>query len=170
MVLTAHSGDPKSLAHLLAACRTDARWYATRHCLPGDIEEALHETLSTLSGRARIRRSLVAFSIWLCVIWRHECRRLIWHLFGLGKNPERGGEDALAAQSDDMLRAELLSALESLPPHYLEIILLRDFEGLTLTELAAHLSSTRADTQDRLLRAREMIREYLLASLATTRH
>ena len=53
------------------------------------------------------------------------------------------------------------AALESLPPHYREIILLRDVQGLTIGELADTLALTREATKARLHRARALAREYL---------
>jgi len=60
------------------------------------------------------------------------------------------------------LRLDLAAALESLPAHYLEVILLRDFEELTIGEMAARLNDTTTAIKSRLHRARELIREYLL--------
>jgi RNA polymerase sigma factor (sigma-70 family) len=64
---------------------------------------------------------------------------------------------------DDHLRRELASAIESLPPHYREVLLLRDFEELTIAEIAARVGDTPAAVKSRLHRARTLAREYLLA-------
>jgi RNA polymerase sigma factor (sigma-70 family) len=48
-----------------------------------------------------------------------------------------------------------------LPEHYREVLVLRDFEELTISELAARLTLTRAAVKSRLHRARELVREYL---------
>ena len=37
-------------------------------------------------------------------------------------------------------KVDLAKALESLPPHYLEVVLLRDFEELTIAEMAERLN------------------------------
>lgn len=71
-------------------------------------------------------------------------------------------EAVLARQSDETLRLELGAAIQSLPPHYREIVLLRDFEELTMSEVAARLGLTLANAKSRLRRARLLIREYLL--------
>lgn len=57
---------------------------------------------------------------------------------------------------------ELASALESLPAEYRQIILLRDFEELAISEIAERLGITRAATKSRLHRARLLAREHLL--------
>jgi len=68
----------------------------------------------------------------------------------------------LTERPRDELRMELALALESLPPHYLEMILLRDFEELTIAEICERLGVTVATAKSRLRRARLLVREYLL--------
>lgn len=58
---------------------------------------------------------------------------------------------------------DVAAALESLPNDAREIIVLRDFEELTIREIAAQLRLTIPATKSRLHRARELTREYLLA-------
>jgi RNA polymerase sigma factor (sigma-70 family) len=58
-------------------------------------------------------------------------------------------------------RQDVAAALESLPAHYREIILLRDLEGLTVEEMSTQLGLTREAVKSRLHRARVMAREYL---------
>jgi RNA polymerase sigma factor (sigma-70 family) len=54
------------------------------------------------------------------------------------------------------------AALESLPPHYREIIVLRDLNEMTIGEIAAQLQESRAAVKSRLHCARQLTREYLL--------
>ncbi len=56
---------------------------------------------------------------------------------------------------------DIASALESIPAHYLEVILLRDFEELTITEISERLHEAPGAIKSRLHRARELVREYL---------
>ncbi|RDJ98533.1 hypothetical protein DLM46_32925 [Paraburkholderia lacunae] len=58
---------------------------------------------------------------------------------------------------------ELVDALESLPVDYRDVLLLRDFEELTIAEIAERMGATVPATKSRLHRARTMAREYLLA-------
>jgi len=51
--------------------------------------------------------------------------------------------------------------LESLPEMYREVILLRDMEQLTITEVAERLHITREACKSRIHRARALLREYL---------
>jgi RNA polymerase sigma-70 factor (ECF subfamily) len=82
------------------------------------------------------------------------------------------GRESLEAARDDErlilrptaeLRIDVAGAIQSLPEHYRTVILLRDLEELTIDEIAARLDATREAVKARLHRARQMIREYLLA-------
>jgi RNA polymerase sigma factor (sigma-70 family) len=66
------------------------------------------------------------------------------------------------ARDEAQLRVELVAALESLPAHYREVMLLRDLEELTIDEIAQRTQLTRANVKSRLHRARTLAREYLL--------
>ena len=57
---------------------------------------------------------------------------------------------------------DLSRAIQSLPEHYREVILLRDIEELSIDEIAGVLGLTRESVKARIHRARLMIREYLI--------
>jgi RNA polymerase sigma-70 factor (ECF subfamily) len=61
------------------------------------------------------------------------------------------------------LRIDIARAIQSLPEHYREIVVLRDLEELTIDEIAGRLRSTRETVKARLHRARALLREYLIA-------
>jgi RNA polymerase sigma-70 factor (ECF subfamily) len=63
----------------------------------------------------------------------------------------------------DELRIDLVRALESLPAIYREVILLRDMEQLTISEVADRLGITREACKSRIHRGRALMREYLQA-------
>jgi RNA polymerase sigma factor (sigma-70 family) len=163
LIEAAQLGDPVALDRLLQVCQPDIRRYAQRSCLMSDVDDAVQETLVILSRRVGSVRALVAFSGWLFTIVKRECRRLERRLFGIEYLDERKAEHWLVTHSVDGLRVDLVRALESLPPHYREMILLRDFEEMTIRELAQQLALTPAAVKSRLHRARQLMREYLLA-------
>jgi RNA polymerase sigma-70 factor (ECF subfamily) len=68
-----------------------------------------------------------------------------------------------SSRRHDDLRADVVRGLESLPAGYREVVVMRDFEELTIGEMAARLSLTREATKSRLNRARALVREYLVA-------
>ena len=163
LIEAAQMGDPGALDRLLRTCQPDIRRYAYRHCLISDIDDAVQETLLILARRLSSLRSAAAFPGWLFTVVRRECRKLERRVFGLDAYEETRMEEWLATRSDDALRLDLTHALESLPPHYREIVLLRDFEAMSIREIAARLRLTNAATKSRLRRARELVREYLAA-------
>lgn len=162
LILSAQSGDTAALGRLLTVCQTDARRYARKHCAASDIDDAVQETLLILSQRVKALKAAAAFSSWLFTIVRHECQRLSRRMFGGGLTREDLAEDALVSRPDQALRFDLIAALESLPAHYLEVVLLRDFEELTVAEIGARIGMERPGVKSRLHRARALVREYLL--------
>jgi RNA polymerase sigma factor (sigma-70 family) len=159
----AHGGDTAALAKLLALCQPDIRRYAQRNCLISDVDDAVQEVLLVMSRRLSSLKVLAAFSGWLFKVVQRECRRLGRRAFNFDPYDEERAERWLAAHDDASLRMELVQALESLPRDYLQIVLLRDFEELSIAEIAQELGLTTAATKSRLHRARTLAREYLLA-------
>lgn len=158
----AHVGDPAALDRLLRVCQPDIRRYAQRHCMISDVDDAVQEALMILSRRLESIRSLAAFSGWLFKVVQRECRRLGRNTLRYDPYDEEKLENWLAVHSNDTLRLELVRALEALPEHYRDIILMRDFNELTIAEMAQELKMTPAAVKSRLHRARELTREYLL--------
>ena len=60
------------------------------------------------------------------------------------------------------LRQRILAAIESLPPEYKEVIMLREFENLTYNEIVEATGLTLENVKTRLSRARGMLRRKLL--------
>lgn len=166
LVLAAQSGDTTALNSLLIACQTDARRYARRHCAASDIDDAVQESLMILARRVKSLKAAAAFSGWLFTVVRRECQRLSRRMFGQGTSIEDLADDQLACRTDESLKIDLVAALESLPAHYLEVILLRDFAELTISEMAGRLQMQVPGVKSRLHRARELVREYLVGPLA----
>lgn len=162
LVLRAQAGDIDALNHLLVACRADARRYALRHCVTSEVDDAVQEALLIVSRHVRSLTNAAAFASWLFTVVRRECSRLSRQMFAYDALEDDGIEAALADRPRDELRIELAAALESLPPHYLEIILLRDFEELTIGEICTRLGVSTQSAKARLRRARLLVREYLL--------
>ena len=160
---SARLGDTSALDRLLRICQPDARRYAYRHCLMSDVDDAVQEALLIVARRLQSLRAVTAFSGWLFQIVRRECRRLERRVFRLDPYDEEKMEAWLATSPDETVRLDLIRALESLPEQYREVILLRDFHELTVREIAAQIRLTTPATKSRLHRARQLVREYLLA-------
>ncbi len=162
LLVAAQMGDPVALDKLLAHWYPDLRRYAQRHCHASHAEDALQETLLAATRNIKSLRQVHSFSAWVTTILKRYC-----YYFFKKFNVELHLEDTKWAEFIDNkppadLRIELVSALESLPEHYLHIILLRDFEDLTIKEIATRLNDNIPAIKSRLHRARTLVREYLM--------
>ena len=157
----ARAGDRPALERVLGRSRQDLRRYAEHHCVVNDVEDAVQESLFTASRRLADLRQLECFASWLFRIVKRECNRMKRGLRGFMHEPiTEDIAEACRSESRGLAR-DIAAALESLPAHYRQIILLRDLEGLTIQELAEMLGLTREATKARLHRARALAREYL---------
>ena len=157
----ARAGDRPALERVLGQSRQDLRRYAEHHCVVNDVEDAVQESLFTASRRLTDLRQLESFTSWLFRIVKRECNRLKRGLRRLRQSPITEDIAAACVVEGRGLARDLAAAMESLPAHYREIVLLRDVEGLTIEELSLRLGLTREATKARLHRARSLAREYL---------
>ena len=162
LILRAQLGDVNALNHLLLVTTSDARRYARRQCRSSDMDDAVQEALLIVARRIRALKLAAAFSGWLYTIVKRECDRLAGTMFAHKSLEERRVETYLAAKTDLQLRVELAAAFELLPAHYRRVILMRDFEELTISEISSMLEEPPSAIRSRLRRARAMVREYLL--------
>ena len=157
----AHGGDRAALDRVLRHSRQHLRRYAEYHCVINDVEDAVQESLITVSRRLCDLRLVECFTSWAFRIVKRECNRLKrarcqW------RHEELREEILPPAQRDNLdLRRDCAAALESLPAHYREVILLRDLEQLTIAETADRLHITREACKSRIHRGRALLREYL---------
>lgn len=163
LILAAQTGDAASIKRLLSVCQADARRYARRHCHASDVDDGVQEALLTISRKVSGLRAAAAFSSWLFMVIKRECRRLERLMFRHEPLPEELAEEHMLSRPDNALRIDLARALESLPAHYLEVVLLRDFEELTIGEIAERLNEKAPAVKSRLHRARMLVREYMLS-------
>jgi len=164
LITAAQTGDAAALSRLLVVCQADARRYAYKHCHASDVDDAVQESLLIVSRKVGGLKAAAAFTSWLFTVIKHECRRLARLMFKHEPLPDEVAEELLLHRPDDELRIDLAHALESLPAHYLEVVLLRDFEELTIAEIATKLGEQPGAVKSRLHRARELVREYMLGS------
>lgn len=162
LILAAQTGDSAAITRLLAVCQADARRYAYKHCHASDVDDAVQESLLVISRKVKGLKAAAAFSSWLFTVIKRECRKLSRMMFRHDPLPDEVAEELLLCRTDHALRVDLAHALESLPAHYLEVVLLRDFEELTIAEIAERLGEPQGAVKSRLHRARELVREYML--------
>jgi RNA polymerase sigma factor (sigma-70 family) len=162
LIMAAQTGDAMAISRLLAVCQADARRYAYRHCYASDVDDAVQESLLVVSRKVKGLKAAAAFSSWLFTVIKRECRKLERMMFKHDPLPDELAEEQMLCRDDVALRIDLAKALESLPAHYLEVVLLRDFEELTIAEIAERLGEQQGAVKSRLHRARELVREYML--------
>ncbi len=161
LVTAACDGDDKAITLLLTAARADIRRYAQRSCrTTTDVEDAVQEVLIILHRRMPTLVAMRSITGWLFVIAHRMCLRL-WKsaLPGVDVSILPRHDIACCDQTD--LRIDLTHAIESLPPHYRQVLVLRDIEELTVNEIADRVGASREAVKARLLRARKLVREYL---------
>jgi RNA polymerase sigma factor (sigma-70 family) len=147
---------------VLTATQPDIRRYARRSCRASDVEDAVQEALTQVFRRFGSLRALDALSGWLVAIVHRECLRLAMKLAGRNLEPDLPDDPRLAHRPQAELRLDMARAIQSLPQHYREVVLLRDTEEMTVDEIGAELGLSRESVKGRLHRARTMLREYLL--------
>jgi RNA polymerase sigma factor (sigma-70 family) len=162
LIEAARGGDENALVLLITAAQPDVRRYAARNCRAADIDDAVQETLLLLYRRVGTLRAVTSFSAWLFAVARRACLRLLRMSVGLPDLPADDAAARLAHLRPEDLRIDLSRAIQSLPEHYREVILLRDIEELSIDEIAAVLDLTRESVKARIHRARLLIREYLI--------
>jgi RNA polymerase sigma factor (sigma-70 family) len=162
LIEAARGGDANALVSLIAAAQPDVRRYALRNCRAADVDDAVQETLLLLYRRVGTLRAATSFSAWLFAVARRACLRLLRISPGILDAPADEMDARLAHLRPEDIRIDLSRAIQSLPEHYREVILLRDIEELSIDEIAGVLGLTRESVKARIHRARMMIREYLI--------
>jgi|SRR5438105_8192606 len=166
MFAAAQTGDRQALELLLVRLRPDIRRYARFQCHRASaLEDVVQEALIVVYRRIGTVRSPQSVAAWLMQVVARLCA-LPALMFTRGSEALQTLEESghFARMPVDDLRIDLVRALESLPPTHREIVILRDFEELTIAEIAQRLGLTREATKSRLHRARLLVREYLLPS------
>jgi RNA polymerase sigma factor (sigma-70 family) len=165
LVKAARGGDIAAVERLLVVCQPDLRRFARRACSTGeDAEDAVQIALWQLYRKIGALRAAATFASWMFRIIQRECYRLF-----RARNRLEALDQSLdkVLQQDPLpleLRKDLTAAIAALPAIYREVLILRDIDELTAPEAADHLKISTDAVKSRLHRARQMMREHLLAS------
>ncbi len=159
----ARKGDPKALERVLKQSRQDLRRFAEFHCAINDMEDAVQDSLFIVSRKIGDLRNLEVFTSWLFRIVKRECNRYKRAKAALMQIPIT--EDIAGPHYPEKsgIARDVASALESLPVHYREIILMCDLDGFSIQEIMGQLQLSKEACKARLHRARALAREYLSA-------
>ena len=162
IIIAARDGSRDDLETLLKQARPDIRRYAMKHCLIGDVDDAVQEVLLAMAKRLESLRVAAALSSWLFTSTRRECRKLSRATLRYDPWDEDRVDEWLNSGNGPELLHELVDAIEQLPGDYRQVLLLKDYQQLTNQEIAEQLGLSLAATKSRLHRARAMVRDLLI--------
>ena len=166
LLAAAQRGDRHALTQLLVHVQPDIRRYARRQCHRSSvIEDVVQEALIVVYRRVGTVRTPAALAGWLLTVIGRLCMLPALMLMR-GTEEVTGWADSreFATLPAQDLRIDLVRAIESLPLTHREVVLLRDLEELTISEIAERIGLTREATKSRLHRARLLVRDYLIGT------
>ena len=183
LVAAARAGDRGALELLLTRYQPRVYRFGMKMCRhPEDAEDILQETLITMTRSIGDFRGASSLSTWLWTIARSFCmkkrRRSKFapeREESLDADVETSGAARAVADpgrspdeevADRELRRALEAAIDHLEPMYREVLVLRDVEGLTASEVAAVLDLSIEAVKSRLHRARLAVRAEVAPLLA----
>ena len=161
----ARAGDPVAMNHLLTNLRGDIRRYAAFQCgRATSLDDVVQETLIIVNRKIGTLNNPAAIGAWLAKIVTRLCLLPVLQLLRATQSlAHLENSIDFSTRPRDELQIDVARALESLSESHREVIVMRDFEELTIGEMAVRLKLTREATKSRLHRARAMVREYLSA-------
>jgi RNA polymerase sigma-70 factor, ECF subfamily len=164
------AGNDEALTVLVRTYHARVYRFGRRVCRDHfDAEDAVQEAFIKLSRRPDVQSDVTVLS-WLLSVVRHACLRLMRPFL-------RQQRPALAAlnSDDELVSSEEMSpekllecwqlvdgvhrAIASLPPDSRQVLILRDIEGLSGSEVSSMLDISEAAMKTRLHRARSMLRD-----------
>ncbi|MFO0722815.1 MAG: RNA polymerase sigma factor [Myxococcota bacterium] len=167
----ATAGDEAALELLVRTYHARVYRFGLRVCRDGfDAEDAVQEAFQKLARRPELQSEPLS---WLYRVVKNACLRLLRPFQRerrtLGERVEM--PDTVRAEDespeDALLRFERVrrvhEAIAALPKDMRAVVILRDLEGLSGEEAAARLGLQLSAMKSRLLRARQLLRERLVA-------
>jgi RNA polymerase sigma-70 factor, ECF subfamily len=174
LLSAARTGDRRALETLLERHQAQVYRFGMKMCRdPDDAKDVLQDTLLAMARGVRDFRGASSISTWLYTIARSFCIKKR-RRSRFAPEPERSLETEAAAEAghlaaagaapDDALAGRqveraLGQAIAALDPMYREVLLLRDVEGLSASEVAEVVGVSVQAVKSRLHRARLSVRE-----------
>ena len=161
LVRKAQAGDRAAVEQLLSEHRQQV--FALAYTLLKDAstaEEAAQEAFVRVFSRLPTLKKPSRFKSWCLTITANYCRDLLRRkrpvLIPLESVPEPALPESEAAPDE-----ELVAALESLPSHLKEALLLRDVEGFNYQEVADIQRVPVGTVKSRIYQARQKLRKWI---------
>ena len=159
-----------SFGDALLACHASVYRYARALCRDAaDAEELTQETFQRALSARRRPASLTIESVrpWMFTILRNHWHNEIRHR---RRDADLDPIDKLADEETPetivyrrFLQSEVRDALDSLPPLFREVIVLREMEGLSYSEMAELLNVPLGTVMSRLARSRTLLRSMFVS-------
>ena len=174
LVNRAGKGDPSAFHALLD--RHAAYLFGVAVSLVGnaaDAEDVVQETLlgafrglRGFEGRSSVRTWLTSILIRQTTVRRRQTGR--WNMAPLpSENAVAAGDPHFLSPTEAAdARIDLEAAIQGLSPDHREVVVLREFSGLSYDEIAEALGVPRGTVESRLFRARRELQERLQEYLA----
>jgi RNA polymerase sigma-70 factor (ECF subfamily) len=175
LLTAARKGDRAALSTLLERHQQKVFGFGVKMC--GDSEDAkdvAQDTLLTMARSVKDFRGDASLSTWLYTVARSFCIKKRRRAKGVPAfhepldkvTHENVGEPAATPEQALLgreARETVAAALDALEPEAREVVVLRDIEELTASEVAEVTGTSVAAVKSRLHRARAALRERLLA-------
>ncbi|HEY3840722.1 MAG TPA: sigma-70 family RNA polymerase sigma factor, partial [Bryobacteraceae bacterium] len=154
-----------SFGDALLACHASVYRYARGLC--HDAAEAEELTQETFRRALSAKRRPISLTIESVRPWMFTILRNHWHNEIRERRRDADLDPVGAMASDDtpetivyrrFLQSEVRDALDALPPLFREVIVLREIEGLSYSEMATLLNCPLGTVMSRLARARTVLR------------
>ncbi len=145
-----------------------------------DLEDLAQEVFLRIFKNINKFRGEAQFSTWLYRIvlnLSYDYKRKNKNIFSLDENIDEESEEVfeniIPTTEDDPektlermeLRIKIRKAIKSLSKEYQEVLILREFEGLSYEEIAKILNCPMGTVESRLFRARDELRKKLIEEL-----
>lgn len=176
LVERAQQGDPAAFEKLVLLY--ERKVYATAFRYTGSEHDAMDVSQEVFIRVFRFLHTFnleSSFSTWIYRITVNVCKDHLRKRSARGELPlevtDEEGEytievadstyDPVELYEQAELRKEIQQAIDDLPAHYKEIVVLRDLGGFSYEEIARELSIEVGTVKSRLSRAREKLRNFL---------
>lgn len=158
-VKRAQAGDSQAMDQLVKSTYRMVRKIATPLLPASAVDDAVQETYLLVLQKLHHLRQPEAFRGWLSKIALHVCYG--WRRKTKPSEPLPEGLAADDATGSSNTRVDLRAALEALPQRDRDILILREYLGLTYEELADALDLADGTVRSRLFHARKKLKSVL---------
>ena len=170
LLVLARRGDNAARTELVM--RHGRRLFALAAALLGggdaDVNDVVQETfLAAFDGGLKDFKGNASLATWMSGVLINRVRKLRRHrharpagpLLAVERQPAAVDHASRSPATQVEQRMDVATMLDSLPPEYREVIVLREWQQMSYAEMAAALGVPERTAETRLTRARRMLRQ-----------